>query len=99
KSIQLVEYPEIAERLTGCAEAQGVAQLVARRGICGGVSTARGIRDGLFEEPSCQRRRHGVSVLIVSDAGRAVGQSMGGGLAGGSAAVGVGPLERRPRGG
>src|SRR5207249_5021416 len=35
--VHVVEYPEIAERLIGGAEAQGIAQLVARRGRCGGV--------------------------------------------------------------
>src|SRR5207245_3208843 len=93
ESIQLVEYPEIAERLIDRAEAQGVAQLVARRGRCGGVDTAGEIRDGLVEEPSRQRHRHGEGVLIVQDAWRAVGQSAGVGLAAGNAVVAIEPLD------
>ena len=63
--IQLVKDPEIAERLIGRAEAQGIAQLVARRGRCRGICTARQIRDGLLEDISRERHRHGVGVLMV----------------------------------
>src|SRR5262249_50246976 len=80
ESIHLVKDAEIAERVTGRAEAQGIAQPVAWRGRCGGVYTACKIRDGLVEEISRQSYRHSVGVLIVGDAGRAVGQSASVGL-------------------
>src|SRR5439155_10871463 len=83
ESVHVVEYSEIAERLIGRAEAQGIAQLVPRRGRFGGVYTAGEIRNGLVEEPSRQGHRYGVGVLMVEDAGRAVGQSTGVGLAAG----------------
>src|SRR5262249_1017438 len=91
--IHLVEYPEIAERLTGRAEAQGIAQLVARCGRCSRVYTGREIRDGLVEVISRKRDRYGEGVLIVQDAGCAVGQSAGIGFAAGIAAVGIEPLD------
>src|SRR5439155_4996005 len=91
--VHVVEYSEIAERLSGRAEAQGIAQLVARRGRFGGVYTAGEIRDGLVEEISRYGHRHGVGVLIVRDAGRAGGQSAGVGLAAGNAAVAIEPLD------
>src|SRR5207249_6631961 len=72
ESIELVKDPEIAERLTGGAEAQGVAQLFAWSGRCGGVCTTRGIRHGLVEEISRARHRHSEGILKVQDAGRAV---------------------------
>ena len=50
--IQLVEDPEIAERLIGGPEAQRVAQRVAGRGRRRGIRAARQIRDGLLEEDS-----------------------------------------------
>ena len=55
--VQIVEDPEIADRLIGCAEAQGVAQHVPRRRRGGGIHTAGSIRDGLLEEEP--RERHG----------------------------------------
>src|SRR5207249_4059353 len=60
ESIHLVKDPEIAQRLIGRAEVQGIAQPVTRRGRGGGVYTAGEIRNGLFEDISRERHRHGV---------------------------------------
>src|SRR5205814_7938646 len=55
ESVQVVEYPEITERLIGRAEAQGIAQPVSRDGRCGGVCTAREIGERLVEEKFRER--------------------------------------------
>src|SRR5262249_46131111 len=94
ESIQFVNDAEIAEPLIGRAEAQRVAQLVARRGSCGRVCTAGEIRDALFEDRSRDWRAHCYceGVLMVRDAWRAVGQSVRVRAAVRIAAVGVEPL-------
>src|SRR5262249_30587324 len=87
-------YPEIGQRLIGCAEAQGIAQPVSRCRRCRRVCTAREIRDGLVEEITCEHYRHGVGVLEIEYARRAVGERARGGYAGGIAAVTLEPLDR-----
>src|SRR5262249_36497521 len=94
KSVQGVEYSEIGQRLIGCAEAQGIAQPVSRRGRCGGVCTAREIRDGLVEEITREDHCHGVGVLKIEDARRAISERVRRGYAVGIAAVPIEPLDR-----
>ena len=74
RASEFVNDSEIGERLIGCPEAQRIAQPVTWCGRRCGIRTAREIRDGLLEEVTRERHRHGVGVLVVQDAGRTVGQ-------------------------
>src|SRR5262249_45563179 len=94
KRVQVIEYPEIGQRLIGWWEPEGIAQPVSRSGRCGGVCTAREIRNGLVEEIACERHRHGVGVLEIEDPRRAIRERARGGYAVGIAAVAVEPLDR-----